>query len=60
MNKETNIDLKQNISANIKLNAIQNYSFIDYLRGGMEINLTVAIDFTGSNGNPKKKIVIIL
>ena len=24
--------------------------FIDYLRGGMQINLHVAIDFTGSNG----------
>ena len=55
VNKETSVELKQNISASIKLNAIKNYSFIDYLRGGMEINLTVAIDYTGSNGNPKKK-----
>jgi hypothetical protein len=39
-------------SANIYVDAIKNYSFIDYLRGGMQINLTVAIDFTGSNGNP--------
>ena len=28
-------------------------SFIDYLHSGMEINLTIAIDFTGSNGNPQ-------
>jgi hypothetical protein len=28
--------------------------FIDYLSGGLEINLTVAIDFTGSNGDPRK------
>ena len=55
VNKETIIHLKQNISAIIKLNAIKNYSFIDYLRGGMEINLTVAIDFTGSNGDPEHK-----
>ena len=27
-------------------------TFIEYLRGGLEINLMVAIDFTGSNGNP--------
>lgn len=27
-------------------------SFADYLAGGCEINLTVGIDFTGSNGNP--------
>jgi Copine/C2 domain len=27
--------------------------FIDYLEGGCEINLVVAIDFTGSNGDPR-------
>ena len=27
-------------------------TFIDYLRGGEQLNLVVAIDFTGSNGNP--------
>jgi len=27
-------------------------SLFDYLRGGMQINLAVAIDFTGSNGDP--------
>ena len=27
-----------------------NYSFIDYLRGGVEINLIVAVDLTASNG----------
>ncbi len=26
---------------------------MDYLRGGEQINLMVAVDFTGSNGNPK-------
>ena len=55
VNKETRIELKQNISAIIKLNSIKNYSFLDYLRGGMEINLTVAIDYTASNGSPKNK-----
>ena len=29
-------------------------TFIDYLEGGCEINLCVAIDFTGSNGNPRE------
>jgi hypothetical protein len=29
------------------------FSFIDYLRGGMQINLTIGIDFTGSNGDPQ-------
>ncbi|XP_014261553.1 copine-8-like isoform X2 [Cimex lectularius] len=28
------------------------YSFLDYIRGGTQIFCTVAIDFTGSNGNP--------
>jgi hypothetical protein len=27
-------------------------SFLDYVRGGMELAFTVAIDFTASNGNP--------
>lgn len=27
-------------------------SFLDFLQGGMEMNFTVAIDFTASNGNP--------
>ena len=40
--------------ANISLEKIKNYTFLDYLRGGMQINLTVAIDFTGSNGDPTK------
>ena len=28
--------------------------FIDYLRGGVQLNLITAIDFTGSNGNPNQ------
>lgn len=31
------------------IDPIKNYSFIDYLRGGMQINLSIAIDFTASN-----------
>ncbi|XP_023235399.1 copine-3-like [Centruroides sculpturatus] len=31
---------------------IKNYTFLDYIFGGTQINFTVAIDFTGSNGNP--------
>lgn len=29
-------------------------TFIDYIRGGLELNLSVAIDFTGSNGVPSQ------
>jgi hypothetical protein len=28
-------------------------SFLDFLRGGLQINLAVSIDFTGSNGDPR-------
>ncbi|XP_021716106.1 protein BONZAI 1-like [Chenopodium quinoa] len=29
------------------------YTFLDYLAGGCELNFMVAIDFTASNGNPR-------
>lgn len=32
----------------------KNYSFVEYLRGGLDMNFVVAIDFTGSNGNPSQ------
>lgn len=28
------------------------HSFLDYIRGGLQLNLVTAIDFTGSNGHP--------
>ena len=28
-------------------------SFLDYIQGGTQVNFTLAVDFTGSNGNPK-------
>lgn len=28
------------------------HSFLDYIRGGCQINLITAVDFTASNGNP--------
>jgi len=28
-------------------------SFLDYIQGGTQVNFTVAVDFTGSNGNPR-------
>lgn len=31
---------------------IEKPSFIDYLRGGEQLNMMIAIDFTGSNGTP--------
>ena len=32
----------------------KNYTFVDYLNAGIQIGLSVAIDFTGSNGDPNK------
>ena len=29
----------------------RNYTFVDYLKAGVQIGLSIAIDFTGSNGN---------
>ena len=53
INRNTEIKLNSSsITTNIYIDAIKNYSFLDYLRGGMQINLWVAIDFTGSNGLP--------
>ena len=34
---------------------VQAPSFMDYFRGGYEMKVSVAIDFTGSNGDPKSK-----
>nr|CAB3233484.1 copine-8-like [Phallusia mammillata] len=36
------------VSCNIK----KQFTFLDYIRGGTELNFVVAIDFTASNGNP--------
>jgi hypothetical protein len=30
-------------------------TFVDYIRGGCSLEVVVAIDFTGSNGNPREK-----
>ena len=30
----------------------RNYTFVDYLKAGVQIGLSIAIDFTGSNGAP--------
>ncbi|XP_064409863.1 copine-3 isoform X1 [Latimeria chalumnae] len=32
---------------------VREYSFLDYIMGGCQLNFTVGIDFTGSNGDPR-------
>ena len=44
------IALNSNNKAHIKCTQVCQPSFIGYLRSGMNINLTIGIDFTGSNG----------
>ena len=49
-NKEINLPFpKGNFTLRIKNE--KEYSFLDYLRGGIQINLTIGIDFTSSNKN---------
>jgi vacuolar-type H+-ATPase subunit F/Vma7 len=36
----------------INFKPIQTYSFLQYLQSGVQVSLTVAVDFTGSNGSP--------
>jgi hypothetical protein len=43
------VDLLNNNKLNIKCDLKNKPTFIDYLRSGMNINLTIGIDFTGSN-----------
>uniref|UniRef100_A0A8D3EDE4 Copine-3 n=1 Tax=Scophthalmus maximus TaxID=52904 RepID=A0A8D3EDE4_SCOMX len=35
---------------------VKEYTFLDYIMGGCQINFTIAIDFTGSNGDPKSPL----
>jgi copine 5/8/9 len=33
----------------------EEFSLFDYLQGGWQLSLSIAIDFTGSNGDPSEK-----
>jgi hypothetical protein len=51
LNKYT-VKFDNSISGTLFIDPIKNYSFIDYLRGGLQIKLSIAIDFTASNLPP--------
>ena len=36
----------------VKVDVKKRYGFLEYIRGGTDLNFTVAVDFTASNGNP--------
>eukprot|EP01096_Ripella_sp_DP13-Kostka_P000596 TRINITY_DN1064_c2_g1_i2.p1 TRINITY_DN1064_c2_g1~~TRINITY_DN1064_c2_g1_i2.p1 ORF type:complete len:956 (+),score=432.93 TRINITY_DN1064_c2_g1_i2:97-2964(+) len=38
----------------VQFSITQQHTFLDYIRGGCEINLVVAIDYTQSNGEPEQ------
>jgi len=42
-----------NVTCNSEI--IKEHTFIDFLRGGTQLSLTLGIDFTGSNGNPRDR-----
>jgi hypothetical protein len=54
LNKDSKFSLKgqDHLIVNIECSLFKNYTFLDYLKGGMQINLTIGIDFTHSNGKP--------
>jgi len=37
-----------------KIHSERCFSFLDFIYGGLQLNFTVAIDFTGSNGHPSQ------
>ncbi|XP_046873370.1 copine-3 isoform X2 [Hypomesus transpacificus] len=52
--KEKKKNYKNSGVVSVKLcQVVKEYSFLDYIMGGCQINFTVGIDFTGSNGDPK-------
>ncbi|MBN3302457.1 CPNE1 protein, partial [Amia calva] len=38
---------------NLILQVVKEFTFLDYIMGGCQINFIVGIDFTGSNGDPR-------
>ena len=53
--KSVEIMKSQKKVGNLKFNEVKFYNrntFLEYVFGGCEISLTIAIDFTLSNGNP--------
>ncbi len=47
---------KHILKLDVKCSFVKEYTFLDYLRGGLQIGLSIGIDFTGSNGHPKDEV----
>ncbi|TSK34876.1 Copine-3 [Bagarius yarrelli] len=52
--KEKKKNYKNSGVVSVKLcQVVKEYTFLDYVMGGCQINFTVGVDFTGSNGDPR-------
>lgn len=49
---EPKIKYDDNITLLFNIKLKKEFSFVEYLKKGLEINMSLAIDFTSSNGNP--------
>ena len=57
--QDKNFTIKPKTNTNFSINVqcicdfVKENTFIDYLRGGLQLALSIGIDFTGSKGIPK-------
>jgi len=49
-----NLEFKKSTVEIMKFEVVKSVNFLEYVFGGCEINLNVAIDFTLSNGDPRE------
>ena len=56
-NHKVPVSLKGNKSFILKSKSklIKNYSFVDFIKNGIQIDLIIGIDYTSSNGNPENE-----
>ena len=52
-NGSKNLKFKNHNASIVKFDLVQSANFLEYVFGGCQINLNIAIDFTLSNGDPK-------
>ncbi len=45
----------QNTSITFTCEVVEEYKFLDYLRGGLQLSMIFGIDYTASNGEPNEK-----
>ena len=53
-NGKTKLEFKKHSVEVVKFESVKSVNFLEYVFGGCEINLNIAIDFTLSNGDPRE------